>query len=190
MICNQDIKWARWLEYHENKEKVLTTYDVNKQTVDKIHTFAPKSGYDFIAHVKWYNEQLVLVKNLKTVEVISIIYMTCCYFQFVYQCFLFYLYWQKVLDPATEKIQTLYQHKSHIIALEIFHPKTPETTPHFDKDIEIGFKHEEEKFSDQELKSASRNLTVVSIDYSELLYLYEGNKLNKIVELRKYLLYY
>lgn len=154
----------------------MTTYDVNKQTVDKIHTFAPKSGYDFIAHVKWYNEQLVLVKNLKTVEVISIIYIN--------------LYWKKVLDPATEKVQTLYQHKSHIIALEIFHPKTPETTPHFDKDIEIGFKHEEEKFSDQELKSASRNLTVVSIDYSELLYLYEGNKLNKVVELRKYLLYY
>ena len=93
-----------------------------------------------------------------------------------------------MLDPATNKVVTLYEHISHIIALEIF-VKRPnnqnyKTAAMDDKEIDIDFKNEEEKFGDLEAKSGG-HLTVVSIDFSEKMYIYEGDKLSRVIELRK-----
>lgn len=44
-------------------------YDIQKQSSDKLYSFPHKGNYEFVSHAKWYNDQIIFVKNNKIVEV-------------------------------------------------------------------------------------------------------------------------
>ena len=92
-----------------------------------------------------------------------------------------------MMDLHNNKITTLYEHTSHIVAFEILYNQTTPLTPHSDKNVYINNdnKHEEEKLSDIESRAVSSSLQIFSIDYTEKLCIYEGHKVSQVVELRK-----
>ena len=61
-----------WLEYHESKDKNLMAYDITKHDVEKLYTFPHKSKYEQISHARWYNDNIIFVKNGKIIEVLLI----------------------------------------------------------------------------------------------------------------------
>jgi len=149
-----------WLEFHENKEKNFMVYDITKQDVEKLYTFPHKSKYDQISHARWYNDNIIFVKNGKIVE---------------------------MMDLHTNKITTLYEHKSHIVAFEILYNQSTPITPNSDKNVYLnnGDKQEEEKLSDMESRGISGGLQVFSIDYTEKLCIYQDHKVSQVIDLRK-----
>jgi len=131
-------------------------YDVQKQSTEKLYSFPHKGNYNFISHARWYNDQIILVRNNKIVE---------------------------IFDPQTHKTVTLYQHRSQVVALAMF--LTNQVTPNKDA-FEIEIKNEEEKLADLESKrSDTTSLVIVTIDHSEQMFVYQDNKLAKVIEIRK-----
>ena len=94
-----------------------------------------------------------------------------------------------MLDLHTNKITTLYEHKSHIVAFEILYNQGTPATPRSDKNVYLnnnnGDKHEEEKLSDMESRGVSGGLQIFSIDYTEKLAIYQENKLSQVIDLRR-----
>ncbi len=93
-----------------------------------------------------------------------------------------------MIDLHNNKITTLYEHKSHIVAFEILYNQSTPLTPHSDKNVYLNNennKHEEEKLSDIESRAASSSLQIFSIDYTEKLVIYEDHKISQVTELRQ-----
>jgi len=62
---------------------------------------------------------------------------------------------------------------------------TNQVTPNKDA-FEIEIKNEEEKLADLESKrSDTTSLVIVTIDHSEQMFVYQDNKLAKVIEIRK-----
>lgn len=146
-------------------------FDINTRKTDTLYNFTPRSNYEFVSFAKWYQDRIILVKNQKIVQV--------CSSEIYYRLIILF----QLFDPYNDKTVTLYEHKSHIVALNIFIPDSEDDKPQFD----INSRHEEEKISVSN-KISKEYPVIVSIDYKEGLYYFNGGELSQTLSIRRYII--